>query len=95
MKVNSLAKLALSAALLSFSTFSASAYQIKHGYSVTDGMEYYGVCDNGKELQVVENFKAGISTYSGPSGKGKVKGSMDEAARKACGESKAKDKKAK
>lgn len=86
MKVTLLGKVMLSASLFAFSSFSASAYEIKHGYSVTDGMEYYGVCDNGKDLMVMENFKGGVSVYEGPAGKGKVKGSMDEAARKACGE---------
>lgn len=89
MKFNSLMKTSLFTALLGL-TASVSAYQVNHGYPVTDGMEYYGTCDNGKELMVQENFKSGVSVYSGPKGKGKVKGGMDKAAREACGEEKPK-----
>lgn len=64
-----------------------SAYEIKHGYTAENGMVYYGNCENGKELMVLE-AKDGSFVYEGPSAKGVIKtgGDLDQAARKACGE---------
>jgi len=91
MKVSSLSKLLLASSLFIFSSYSVSAYEIKHGYSTDNGMAYYGTCNDGKDLMVVEK-QDGTADYEGPKGKGKVKGGMDKAARKACGESSAKKK---
>jgi len=92
MKMTSFIKCLVAISLLTLSFDSAFAYKIKHGYSVANGMEYYGKCDTGEDVMVYEDFKSGESMYKGPKGEGKVKGSMDAAARKACGEDKDKKK---
>lgn len=66
---------------------SIAAYEIKHGYPTDNGMVYYGSCEDGKELMVLES-KDGSFAYEGPKSKGVIKtgGDLDKAARKACGE---------
>ncbi|MBT8142575.1 MAG: hypothetical protein HKN88_07360 [Gammaproteobacteria bacterium] len=80
-------KAAVLAITLSICSLSVSAYEIKHGYSADDGMAYYGVCKNGKDLMVTKT-KDGTFKYEGPASKGKLKkgADLDKAARKACGE---------
>lgn len=88
-KIVSVLKVCVLASAVSFCCINVSAYEIKHGYSADSGMEYYGTCDNGKDLMVLE-AKDGSFKYEGPSSKGKMKkgGDLDKAARKACGENK-------
>ena len=66
---------------------SAHAYSIKHSYSAPgNATEYYGQCSDGTQLMVVEDANGQFS-YKGPAGKGKVSnGSLDSAAKAACGE---------
>ncbi len=80
-------KLILIAALGLFAAAS-HAYSIKHSYSGKDNStEYYGSCDNGQLLKVVEH-RDGRFSYEGPAGNGTVRGTgaLDKAAAAACGE---------
>lgn len=65
----------------------AQAYNIKHSYSAPgDATEYYGQCANGAMLMIVESAD-GRFRYEGPAGEGvDPKGSLDSAAKAACGE---------
>ncbi|NNF16147.1 MAG: hypothetical protein HKN70_05325 [Gammaproteobacteria bacterium] len=65
----------------------AGAYSIKHSYSGgRDATEYHGMCANGDSMKVVQQAN-GSWIYEGPAGDGKVEGgSLDDVARKACGE---------
>ena len=74
---------ALAAAFLVAST--AYGYSITHSYSGGQNTEYYGACENGEMFVLVD---AGNETfnYEGPAGSGEIRGSMDAAARTACGE---------
>jgi len=86
-KLISLSKTAGFALAFGIVGMSVSAYEIKHGYPAESGMTYYGVCQNGKDLVVLEK-EDGQFVYEGPSSKGVLKtdGTLDKAARKACGE---------
>jgi len=86
-KLLSFCKVFIFASMLSVVGTNLSAYEIKHGYSADNGMTYYGVCENGKDLVVLETTD-GKFVYEGPASKGVIKkdGSLDVAARKACGE---------
>lgn len=66
---------------------SAQAYNIKHSYSAPgNATEYYGQCSDGTQLMVVEDANGKFS-YEGPAGQGVVNnGSLDAAAKAACGE---------
>lgn len=65
----------------------AGAYSIKHSYSgERDATVYHGLCANGDDMKVVEQSN-GSWKYEGPGGDGSMKGgSLDDVARKACGE---------
>ena len=86
-KFVSVLKVCVLTSVVSVCCINASAYEIKHGYSADNGMEYYGTCKNGKDLMVLE-AKDGTFKYEGPSSKGKMgkDADLDKAARKACGE---------
>jgi len=88
-KFVSILKVSIFTSFVGMCCLNLSAYEIKHGYSADNGMEYYGTCNNGKDLMVLEN-KDGTYKYEGPSSKGKMKkgADLDKAARKACGENK-------
>lgn len=64
------------------------AYSIKHSYSgKNNSTEYYGSCNNGQLLKIVEHAD-GRYSYEGPAGDGTVRGAgaLDRAAAAACGE---------
>lgn len=86
-KMIAVLKISAVAGLVASISLNVSAYEIKHGYSADEGMAYYGVCENGKELMILEK-KDGSLKYEGPASKGKMKKGtdIDKAARKACGE---------
>lgn len=86
-KFVSFCKISFFTCMLGVVGVSLSAYEIKHGYPTDDGMVYYGNCENGNELMVLE-AKDGSFAYEGPKSKGVIKtgGNLDQAARKACGE---------
>ena len=86
-KFVSFGKISIFAFMLGVVGSTLTAYEIKHGYSAENGMVYYGSCENGKELMVLE-AKDGSFVYEGPVSKGilKIGGDLDKAARKACGE---------
>jgi len=88
-KIMTVIKICGLAGALGLASFNVSAYEIKHGYSADDGMAYYGVCADGKDLMVIE-AKDGSYKYEGPASKGKMKkgSDLDKVARKACGEDK-------
>ena len=77
-------RLAAVAAALVFSG-SAYAYSITHSYSGGQNTEYYGACESG-ELFVLVDAGNEVFSYEGPAGSGEVRGTMDTAARAACGE---------
>ncbi|MFK8017978.1 MAG: hypothetical protein AB8G17_21335 [Gammaproteobacteria bacterium] len=69
-------------------TAGAHAYNIKHSYSAPgNATEFYGQCSNGKEMMLVKGADGRFS-YEGPQGKGTLNGggSLDAAAKAACGE---------
>ena len=86
-KYVSVLKVSVFTCVVGLASLSATAYDIKHGYSAGEGMTYYGTCKNGKELMVLETKEGGFQ-YEGPSAKGELKkgANLDKAARKACGE---------
>ena len=78
-------QLILTAVLLGLAT-NGYGYSIKHSYSGKNkSTEYYGVCNNGQLLKVVEHADGRFS-YEGPAGRGADRASLDKAAVAACGE---------
>ena len=66
----------------------ANAYSINHSYSgQKNSTEYYGACDNGQLIKVIEHSDGHFS-YEGPAGRGEFRGdgTLDKAAAAACGE---------
>ncbi len=67
-------------------TTGAHAYSIKHSYSAPgNATEFYGQCSSGAEMVLVKRAD-GQFAYQGPAGEGTLSGSLDAAAKAACGE---------